>query len=56
MIKSSVFYDCHTEWDYDGNKAVATRKFANAFISTTCVLNDRKVMKWILQRLKMMKI
>ena len=30
-------------------QAATTTEFANAFISTTCVLNGRKVMTWILQ-------
>ena len=40
---------------YNGTK-LTINEFANAFISSTCVLNGRKVMTWILQRLKMMKI
>jgi len=38
----------HTIGDGDGGEAIAARVFASCFISTTCVLNGRKVMTQIL--------
>ena len=40
----------------DARQARAVTEFASRFISTTCVLNSRKMSTWILWRTKRMKI
>ena len=38
----------HAAGDGDGGQADAAREFASRFISTTCMLNSRKMSTWIL--------
>lgn len=47
-IKSTYPYCRHTIWYPNACQASAVTVFVNRFISTTCTLNGRKVIAWIL--------
>lgn len=46
--ESTLIYACHAVAKSDGGKTRTICEFASRFISTTCVLNGRKMSTWIL--------
>ena len=52
--QTAAFEECviangrYALWDSDARQASAAIEFASRFISTTCVLNGRKMSTWIL--------